>query len=64
MEKRITDLEIKYSHLEEFIYQMNKVVAEQQNRIERLERELKEQRERLELQASGATLENTKPPHY
>jgi len=30
MEKRITDLEIKYSHLEEFIYQMNKVVAEQQ----------------------------------
>jgi uncharacterized coiled-coil protein SlyX len=64
MEKRITDLEIKYSHLEEFIYQMNKVVAEQDNRIERLERELKEQRERLELQASGATLENTKPPHY
>ena len=43
---------------------MNKVVADQQNRIERLERELKDQRDRLELQASGATLENSKPPHY
>ncbi len=64
MEKRITDLEIKYSHLEEFIYQMNKVVAEQQSRIERLERELKDQRDRMELQGSGSTLENTKPPHY
>jgi uncharacterized coiled-coil protein SlyX len=64
MEKRITDLEIKFAHLDEFIFQMNKVVADQQNRIERLERELKDQRDRMELQASGATLENTKPPHY
>lgn len=64
MEKRVIDLEIKFAHLEEFIFQMNKVVAEQQNRIELLERELKEQRDRLELQASGAALENTKPPHY
>ena len=64
MEKRITDLEIKFAHLDEFIFQMNKVVADQQNRIERLERELKDQRDRMDLQASGATLENSKPPHY
>lgn len=64
MEKRITELEIKFAHLEDFVSQMNQVVAEQQNKIERLERELKDQRDRMELQASGATLENTKPPHY
>ncbi len=64
MEKRITELEIKFSHQDDFITQLNKVVADQQKRIERLERELKEQRDRLELQAGGTTLENTKPPHY
>lgn len=67
MEKRITELEIKFAHQDDFIFQMNKIVADQQKRIEKLECELLEQRQRLEgLSGSSDALstDNSKPPHY
>ena len=67
MEKRITELEIKFAHQDDFIFQMNQIVADQQKRIEKLERELLEQRQRLEALGSGSdplSIDNSKPPHY
>lgn len=67
MEKRITELEIKFAHQDDFIFQMNQIVADQQKRIEKLECELLEQRQRLEGLSGGSDAlspDNSKPPHY
>jgi SlyX protein len=59
-EKRIIDLEIKFSHQDDFIQQLNKIVTEQQARIERLEKELIELRGVVEAVKDM----DSKPPHY
>jgi SlyX protein len=59
-EKRIIDLEIKFSHQDDFIQQLNKIVTEQQVRIERLEKEL------IDLRGVVEAVKDldSKPPHY
>jgi len=59
-EARIIELEIKFSHQDDFIQQLNKIVTEQQQRIERMEKELIELRGAVE----GAKDLDSKPPHY
>ena len=57
---RIIDLEIKFSHQDDFIQQLNKIVTEQQLRIERLEKELLDLRSVVEAVKDM----DSKPPHY
>lgn len=67
MEERLINLEVKFSHQDEFIMQLNKIVTEQQERIERLEKESLELRRIIEAMDGGndaLSLENSKPPHY
>lgn len=67
MEERLINLEVKFSHQDEFIMQLNKIVTEQQERIERLEKEAIELRRIIEAMDGGndaLSLENSKPPHY
>jgi SlyX protein len=67
MEERLINLEVKFSHQDEFILQLNKIVTEQQERIERLEKEILEFRRIIEAMDGGndaLSLENSKPPHY
>ncbi len=60
-------LETKFAHQEHFVYELNKIVAEQQERIAVLEREVLEQRKLLEVLGGGGealSYANSKPPHY
>ncbi|WPU63295.1 SlyX family protein [Peredibacter starrii] len=66
-EKRIIDLEIRFSHLDDFIDQLNKIVTDQQRTIDRLEKEILD----LKRSATGGSgvdstrsLKDDKPPHY
>jgi SlyX protein len=64
-DKRIEDLEIKFSHQDFLLDQLNKIVANQQLAIEKLQQEIVE----LKLSQSddvskGRTLEDDVPPHY
>jgi SlyX protein len=62
LETRLVDLEIKYSHQEELLEQLNKIVAKQSRVIEKLSRELNE----LKLSSINAqeNIGSEKPPHY
>jgi SlyX protein len=67
MEERLINLEVKFSHQDEFILQLNKIETEQQERIERLEKESLELRRIIEAMDGGndaLSLDNSKPPHY
>ena len=67
MEDRITNLEIKFAHQDEFIMELNRIVVDQQKRIEQLERELLEQRGIVVGMNGGneaLLMKNSKPPHY
>jgi SlyX protein len=67
MEERLINLEVKFSHQDEFILQLNKIVTEQQERIERLEKESLEFRRIIEAMNGdndAFSVENSKPPHY
>lgn len=65
-EKRLIDLEIKFTHQDEFINELNKVVAKQQLTIERMAQEiinLRESHEQSQVQGNR-TLKDDVPPHY
>jgi uncharacterized coiled-coil protein SlyX len=62
METRLTELEIRYSHLERQLADLSDVVFGQQKTIESLERELANIRVRL--RDFGDTVVEEKPPHY
>lgn len=62
MEPRVVDLEIRYSHLEKQLGELNQVVFEQQRAIELLQEQLSALRTRLT--GLGEPMENEKPPHY
>lgn len=66
-EKRIIDLEIRYSHQEEFLDQLNKVITAQQLTIERLEKEILDLKRNIN-SINGVdgtrSLRDDKPPHY
>jgi len=66
-DERIINLEIKFSHQEDFLQQLNEIVTKQQYSIERLEKELLALRANIN---SGNSVDNNrsltddKPPHY
>jgi uncharacterized coiled-coil protein SlyX len=62
MEPRVVDLEIRYSHLEKQLTELNQVVFEQQKSIALLQQQLLALRTRVT--GLGEPMENEKPPHY
>ena len=62
MDPHVVDLEIRYSHLEKQLAELNQVVFEQQKSITLLEQQLVAVRTRLS--GLGEPMENEKPPHY
>jgi SlyX protein len=62
LETRLVELEIKYSHQEELLEQLNKIVAKQSRIIDKTTRELNE----LKLSSinSQENIGSEKPPHY
>ncbi len=67
MEKRLIELEIRFSHQDDFISQLNEVVTEQQLRIERLEKAMLDLKKDMHSETgvdSRRSLLDDKPPHY
>ena len=62
MEARVTELEIRYAHLERQYAELSEVVFNQQKAVDALQRELRSQRARMDDLGQPAT--NDKPPHY
>ena len=65
MEKRLTELEIRYTHQEGLLAELSTVLFEQQRTIARLEARLRELEARVT--ESGDSMEpvpNDPPPHY
>ena len=62
MDPRVVDLEIRYSHLEKQLAELNQVVFEQQQALTLLQQQLEAVRTRLS--GLGEPMENEKPPHY
>lgn len=66
LEERIKDLEIKFSHQDDLVDQLNKIIANQQLAIEKLQNDVLE----LKLgqngggETQGRTLADDVPPHY
>jgi SlyX protein len=66
-EDRITDLEIRFSHQDQFLHQLNDIVVGQQRTIERLEKEILDLKRAVNVEGgvSGTrTLKDEVPPHY
>lgn len=62
LEKRIIDLEIKFTHQEDLIDHLNKIVAAQQFTIDSLLKDIKDLK--LESNSSSSDVSNEKPLHY
>jgi uncharacterized coiled-coil protein SlyX len=62
MDPRVVDLEIRYSHMERQLAELNQVVFEQQQAIALLQQQVIAIRSRLS--GLGEPMENEKPPHY
>lgn len=62
MDPRVVDLEIRYSHLERQMAELNQVVFEQQQALSLLQQQVVALRTRLA--GLGEPMENEKPPHY
>ncbi len=66
LNKRLIDLEIKFTHQEELLDELNKIVAKQQLYIEKLVEEvrfLSESYSKSEVQGTRS-LKDDIPPHY
>jgi SlyX protein len=64
-EARITELEVKLAFAEDLLETLNQTVFRQQEQIERLEREVREQRNLLQsLPTEQRSLRDEIPPHY
>jgi SlyX protein len=65
LEKSIAELEIKFSHQDYLLDQLNKIVANQQLAIEKLQQDIRDLKLSQSEGASGQrTLEDDVPPHY
>ena len=62
-ERRLTDLEVRYSYLERTLSELDEVVIELRKRLERAEREVGRLREMLH-EGPSDNPPNEKPPHY
>lgn len=65
-DKRITDLEIKVSYLEDFLNQIQEVAVEQSKDIDKLKAENKLLASKIKdlIELTGEDIPNRKPPHY
>ncbi|TRX00688.1 SlyX family protein [Candidatus Methylobacter oryzae] len=66
-DERIIELEIKAAYQEDLLQELNKIVAGQQQQIERLEATCKMLNERikgLSIEGSGGEKVEEVPPHY
>lgn len=66
-EKRIIDLEIRFSYQDELLNTLNEVVTRQQTTIERLEKEILDIKRNVNASNSVGgvgSLKDEKPPHY
>ena len=63
MEERFVDLEIRISHQEVMIDELNKLVYQQQVKIDQLEAVLKDMAKRIIELENDRTI-NERPPHY
>lgn len=66
-ENRIIELEIKQAYQEDLIQALNRVVAEQQNQISRLEQTCKLLNDKIKSLASSrqsTEIIDERPPHY
>jgi SlyX protein len=66
-DERIINLEIKFAHQDDFLYQLNEVVTSQQKTIERLEKEILDLKRNVNPGNSvdgNRSLSDDKPPHY
>jgi uncharacterized coiled-coil protein SlyX len=62
MESRLTDLEVRYTHLERQVAELSEVVFAQQRAIDGLVRQLAATK--AEITNLSAPVTNEKPPHY
>lgn len=62
MDARLVDLEIRYSHLEKQLIELNQVVFEQQKTIALLQEQVVSLRARVA--GMGEPMPDEKPPHY
>lgn len=60
--KRIIDLEVRYTHQEDLLMQLNEVVGKQGQIIDKLKADLKDLK--LNSSQSQESIGNEKPPHY
>ncbi len=63
MEERFVDLEIRISHQEDMIDELNKLVYQQQVKIDQLEAVLKDMAKRIIELENDRTI-NERPPRY
>jgi SlyX protein len=66
LEDRISNLEIKFSHQDDLLDQLNKIVTSQQLSIDKLEHIIQELKMSQNENSQGAerTLADDVPPHY
>ena len=66
LEQRLTDLEIKASFAEDLVDHLNRLVAQQQDQIDWLRREVAGLRQQAPASEAGAAqnLRDELPPHY
>jgi SlyX protein len=62
METRVVDLEIRYTHLERLVDELNRVVFQQSKEIDALRAELLRLRQRFD--EPGGEIPDERPPHY
>ncbi len=65
--ERLTELEIKYAHMEDFLQKLNSAVVEQGLTIGRLEKEILDLKRNANVESGvqpARSLQDDKPPHY
>jgi SlyX protein len=66
-EERLIDIELKLTHQEDTVDALNKIVYEQQKKIDQLEKLLTALARQVKDNASSTserTIDNERPPHY
>lgn len=67
MQQRITEIEIKLAHLEQTLNELNDVMVQHSDLLDRLNQRSEQMLQQLELAGvneSGSAADSDKPPHY